>query len=143
MNREDIKFWLYEYGIDYYTFNADLSVNILGGIYLNNLNLKEFPFQFGAIDGDFTCYNNQLTNLKGSPRIVRGYFNCSYNELTSLEGAPREINGRWNGDFHCEYNKLQTLYPYIGNIKFNKLYCSNNSEQVDREVKQLNRFNSL
>jgi hypothetical protein len=56
-------------------------------------------------EGDFRCYNNQLTSLDGAPKEVGGDFSCSYNQLTTLDGAPKEIGG----DFNCSYNQRTTL----------------------------------
>ena len=67
-----------------------------------------------VIKGDFYCYGNQLTSLKGCPEKVSGEFNCSYNQLTSLEGCPKKI-GR---DFYCSNNSRKLSKP-------NNLKCKN------------------
>jgi hypothetical protein len=76
-------------------------------IYLNYKNLttlkgQEIP---EIVEGNFSCFNNQLTSLEGSPEIVEGNFNCRYNKLTSLEGAPEIVEG----NFYCSNNNLTTL----------------------------------
>ena len=53
-----------------------------------------------VINEGFSCYNDQLTSLEGSPKEVRGSFSCSDNKLTSLEGSPKEVGG----DFYCHNN---------------------------------------
>ena len=59
----------------------------------------KFPFKFGRVDKNFSCYNcHSLTSLEGAPQEVGRDFSC-YNchSLTSLEGAPQKV-GR---DFDC------------------------------------------
>ena len=70
---------------------------------------------------DFSCRDNKLNNLIGSPKEVSGNFSCSNNKLTSLEGAPIYVG---NG-FYCQENKLTSLEhaPKIVNFYFN---CSHN-----------------
>jgi len=56
-------------------------------------------------EGDFYCYNNQLTSLAGAPELVGGSFYCNSNQLTSLAGAPESV-----GDsFSCNSNQLTSL----------------------------------
>ena len=59
----------------------------------------KFPFKFGRVDKNFSCYNcHSLTSLEGAPQEVGGNFSC-YNctSLTSLKGAPQKVGG----DFWC------------------------------------------
>jgi len=69
---------------------------------LSNLYLKSLPdFLSGIlVKGNFSCSDNQLTSLKGSPAEVGGYFYCSNNKLTSLAGTPAKVHG----DFSCGDN---------------------------------------
>lgn len=80
-------------------------VNVTGDVNLSYLHLKELPIKFGTVGGNFTCYYNQLTTLRGAPTEVGEWFMCSNNNLTSLEGAPEKVGG----NFECDYNKLITL----------------------------------
>jgi hypothetical protein len=58
------------------------------------------------VTGNFTCLDNYLTSLEGSPINVGGHFNCSYNKLIDLSGCPdRILQG-----FHCEYNPIYEIY---------------------------------
>ncbi len=72
-------------------------------------------------EGNFYCYNNQLTSLVGSPSVVGGNFDCSYNQLTSLVGSPSEVAGY----FYCHNNQLTSLEgsPIVVGGGF---YCYNN-----------------
>lgn len=80
---------------------------IRGDVILKTLYLKELPEWLADVEvkNDFICSYNQLTSLKGSPRIVRGTFKCVGNRLTSLEGAP-EIVGE---TFDCSNCRLTSL----------------------------------
>ena len=121
--RELIEKWLKEYNIQNYTINDDFTIDVNGDVNLFNMRLKEFPeyIQFGAVKGYFDCRFNQLTTLRGVPRIVKDSFDCSGNKLTSLEGAPKEI-GR---DFYCMYCNLISLKGALEKIR-GSFDCSGN-----------------
>lgn len=97
MKPED--FGIYRYGWNNSRLDCFQDVN------LSNRNLTELPFDFGTVDGDFYCYYNKLTTLKGSPKEVNGSFHCYNNNLTSLKGCPEIVNG----NFWCNHNKLTSL----------------------------------
>jgi hypothetical protein len=84
-----------------------MTKKIIGDVILHSLYLKELPdiLKDITVSGDFYCYNNKLTTLKGAPTYVGGFFDCTYNNLTSLIGAPTNVGG----NFHCYYNKLTSL----------------------------------
>ena len=56
-----------------------------------------------VINEGFSCYNNKLTSLEGSPKEVNGDFSCHNNQLTSLEGSPKEVGG----SFYCHNNPVK------------------------------------
>ena len=66
-------------------------VSVFGDVNISKMNLKEIPIQFDSVDGDFACFENELTSLTGSPRYVEGTFNCERNSLKSLIGSPITI----------------------------------------------------
>jgi hypothetical protein len=70
--------------IENYNINVDGTVDVDGDVNLNNKKLKELPIKFGKVTGDFDCFDNNLTTLKGGPKEVGGGFFCSYNKLTTL-----------------------------------------------------------
>jgi hypothetical protein len=90
------------FGIDDYTIKDGL-INTDNVILIKKV--KKLPVQFGHVDGNFSCSNNQLTSLAGCPNEVGGYFDCSNNQLISLEGAPKSVSG----GFYCGNNKLTSL----------------------------------
>ena len=104
-SKEEIDLLCKKYGIVNYSINSDLSIDVQGGVYLNNLTLKSLPLRFSRVSGHFSCYNNQLTTLEGCPREVGGDFYCHSNLLTTLEGGPNEVGGY----FYCFSNLLTTL----------------------------------
>jgi hypothetical protein len=110
-----------KYYIENYTINGDGSVDVDGVVDLASRELSSLPLRFGRVNGDFTCVNNGLTTLEGSPIIVTGYFFCFNNKLTSLEGGPRVVDGL----FYCNDNRLTTLEhspEKLGVV----LFCNNN-----------------
>src|SRR3990167_1216678 len=118
--KQQIENWLKEVGIVGYTINNDLTVDVSGSVDISNLKLKNIPIQFGKV-GDFYCYNNQLTSLKGAPKEVGGYFYCHNNQLASLKGAPKEVGGY----FYCYNNQLTSLEGAPKEVGGN-FYCYNN-----------------
>lgn len=100
-----VKDWLDRKGIENYTINDDLIVDVDGDVDISFYDLTEIPIQFGKVDGNFLCCGNRLTTLKGCPKYVGGGFDAFNNKLTSLEYCP-EIT-EWRFDVHN--NNLTTL----------------------------------
>lgn len=119
-NVEDIKKWLKEMSIYDYKINDNLEVDVFRGVDLQYKNLKHIPIQFGIIKGSFNCSSNELTSLKGCPRITLS-FNCSNNQLKSLKYGPTEVNGY----FCCSKNHLSSL-EYSPEFVGTSYDCSNN-----------------
>jgi hypothetical protein len=109
------------YGIKNYTINDDETIDVYGNVHLFDRGLTELPLWFNKVSGNFSCNNNQLTSLKGSPRRVDGNFSCADNQLTSLEFSPDYVGG----GFYCNRNDLTDL---IGSPKEVDMYfnCSGN-----------------
>ena len=78
-----------------------------GDLNLNGMNLTKFPdvLKYVDVGGGFSCANNQLTSLEGTPTSVRGSFYCGNNQLRSLKGAPKIVSGI----FSCNDNQLRSL----------------------------------
>lgn len=113
--------------------------NIINNSICFRTGIEKLPdFSHCEIKGDFDCYSNKLTSLKGAPQKVDGTFNCAMNKLTSLEGAPKEVGK----DFYCSNNKLESLKggpKEVGGSFFcdhNKLTSLNGAPQkVGKEFK--------
>jgi hypothetical protein len=94
------------YGIVNWELNPQTSlVDVGGSVDMTKKGLEKIPIKFGKVEGNFYCWNNQLTSLEGAPLSVGGNFSCNGNQLTSLEGAPKSVGG----DFSCGGNKLTSL----------------------------------
>jgi len=111
-----------QYGIEDYTINDDLSIDVNGSVHFDRVNLGYLPIRFNYVGGYFNCGNNKLKTLEGCPQIISGNFYCYFNELKSLEGCPQTVNG----NFYCSYNELVDLehFPEVNgiiDIKENKL----------------------
>ena len=79
-----------------------------GDVDLRKLYLTELlDLSDVEVTGYFTCYDNDLTSLKGAPETVGGGFDCCYNDLTSLEGIPKTIGGSFYIDEALEDKFLQ------------------------------------
>ena len=101
--KEAIKTWLDEMGIENYTINKNLTVDVNGSVTLSNKNLKKIPVQFGKVGESFYCHSNQLTSLNGAPQKVGESFYCDNNKLTSIPQSFSKIknlyvfpNLNWN-----------------------------------------------
>ena len=95
-----------------------------GDLRLDSMNITKLPSILlnVTVDGNFYCYENNLTSLENSPKFVYGHFSCASNNLTSLKGSPEYVDGT----FYCNDNKLTSLEgspEYVGgfNCRFNKL----------------------
>ena len=106
MTRKQIDRICKEYNIQNYTINDDLSIDVYTNVNLSILGLKELPLNFNVVFGYFNCNMNNLTTLKGSPKICHESFYCSQNNLTSLKYLPENIAGYLD----LSYNELTNLY---------------------------------
>ena len=109
MNKEEIKECLSKYNITKYTIHDNLVVDVHRYVSLNGQNLTSLPFQFGIVQGHFSCSNNKLTSLDHCPKEVHGNFYCCGNKLTSLEHCPKVIKGMFwcDGYLHTDIRYLR------------------------------------
>ena len=119
--REETKDWLNSMKIKNYTIKEDLTVDVSGGVWIENKNLDYIPIQFGLVGGYFYCSSNNLTSLKGCPTEVSGGFYCHNNNLTSLEYCPIKVGV----SFFCHNNNLTSLEHTPIKIWWS-FYCGNN-----------------
>lgn len=122
MNKQEIYDYLDELDVLYYTVNDDLTVDSKFNVNLYDMIMEdELPFNFNHVKGVFEIDSNDLTSLKGCPKIVEKGFYCNDNLLTTLENGPVESNG----GYYCENNQLTSLKgspKFVGSV-FN---CCNN-----------------
>ena len=102
---------LQSYNIQNYIIHSDLSIDVMGNVIISGRSLKEIPFQFGMVSGDFNCGSNQLISLKGSPTEVGGNFVAENNKIISLKYAPRKVGK----SFFMQNNKLEPekIIPFV------------------------------
>ena len=85
-------------------------------------DLKDFKgIRFGKVSGDFTCNNNPLTSLAGSPQEVGGRFICNNTLIENLEGLPQKVG---SGIYSLTHNKLTSLKGLPDKAK--AVLCRNN-----------------
>lgn len=89
------------------TVNNDGSIDYDGNIDLSGRDIKEIPFKFGTVNGNFNCSNTKIISLKNSPKYINGDADFSdNNNIISLENGPIEIEG----NFDCSGSRyLYTL----------------------------------
>jgi len=92
--------------------DIEFTINDDGTIDVNNSSvnfyhsgLTKLPdyIQFNKVAGNFWINNNNLTTLKGCPRIVGGSFWCNGNKLKSLKYAPEKVGAK----FGCSENAVK------------------------------------
>lgn len=105
LSKDEVEAWLNKMGIEKYTINDDLTVDVNDHVNLIERKLNEIPIQFGIVTGTFSIYGNQLRTLKGCPTRVGRNFSCGRNKLTSLKYCPIEVGG----EFVFEGNKISSL----------------------------------
>jgi hypothetical protein len=107
---KEIKSWLGKCGIENYTINEDLTVDVEGDVFIgtlfNQVNLNKvvpyLPVQFGTVIGSFALDNVKTKSLKGCPKEVgENLIINSCNYITNLNGCPTEVGG----SFTCSNNK--------------------------------------
>jgi hypothetical protein len=110
-----IQNWLDEMGIENYTINDDLKIDIDGSVSFNE-KMEGFPpnIRFNKVTGSFFCRRCGLTTLEGSPKQVGELFDCSGNNLSSIKGGPEKV-----GSFVC----FNILFLFAAaSFKSNKYY---------------------
>lgn len=108
-----IKAWLEHYKIENYTITPEGVVNVAGSVNLFKKGLSAIGVQFGSVAGEFDISHNQLTSLKGAPRIVDGNFMCPYNQIQSLEFTPEFVKG----NFNCSFNDIENLMYFPKDVE--------------------------
>jgi len=83
-----------------------------GNLDISNKNLTSLEGIYKKINGNFYCYNNQITSFEHCPDI-KGDFYCNNNQITSFEHC-LDVNG----NFDCSNNQITdfTNKRYFKNI---------------------------
>ena len=147
--KESIKGWLDSMEIKYYTINDDLTVDVDSDVDICDKNLTEIPVKFNKINGNFYCFYNKLTSLKGCPTTINGNFYCSYNKLEDINDLDIEILLKTNlSDIDVKQEVYDKYFEYwiTKDIRiFNKLknVISDNIKQKYYQCFQANNFDLL
>ncbi len=146
--KEETIAWLDKYGVENYTINDDLTVDVAGGVLLNKKELTAIDVKFNLVQGHFNCSNNKLSSLEGCPEKINGNFDCSKNLLNSLEFGPKKISGGYTFS-ESDINNFEFIPEYCGlgyQIKFGdrSIFLSqcdmeqeNRNEQTNKIKKEL------
>ena len=110
-----------QYNISNYVVNSDGSIDVDNYVDLCNKGLTKLPLKFNKINGEFSCSNNILISLEGSPIEVNEGFFCYGNQLTSFEFSPKIIRG----NFNCQYNNIKS-FEYFPSFVKGYFYCDCN-----------------
>ena len=178
-NKDEVENNCLFYDIQNYSINDDLTIDVHAGVDLSGQNIVDVIFvKFNKVEGEFDVSgnyiktlegwfpkevdefievsNNNLTSLKGIPKICNGSFYCNENDLTSLEGCPEEIRGTFdmsdnkiesfeycakiiNGNIIASYNNIKSLKgipPQVNKLylQFNKLKNLENCPDVESSL---------
>jgi len=120
-NKKDIRSICKEYNIKKYKINSDGSIDVNSSVNFWCKGLSKIPIKFNKINYDFSCSNNELTSLEGSPVEVNGGFYCNNNKLISLQYAPKIIRD----NFFCQDNNINSFEYFPSFIK-DYFFCYNN-----------------
>ena len=126
-----VKEWLDEMGIENYTINDDLTVDVKGNVRIFHQSLTEIPIQFGVVDGNFYCDYNNLTSLKGCPRYVTKVYNADHNKINTLKYVPEEIGWSFsieNNPLPKEIYNFRAFYSISDLLKYQDEYGIWNSD---------------
>ena len=121
VNEQEIHDLCRKYGIENYTINSDRSIDVDGGVDLNDHDLTKLPLRFNQVMGNFYCINNSLINLINSPKEVIGNFSFGNNNVSGFKGVPDIIKG----NLGC-YNNLITNLDGLVFKKFDRIYIQSN-----------------
>ena len=166
MNKADVENRCLFYDIQNYSINDDLTIDIHGDFDHSGDGVVDVFFvKFNKVEGSFDVSGNylktlegwfpkevgefievsknNLTDLKGSPKISNGSFYCQDNELTTLKGCPEEIRGT----FDVSYNELESFEHCAKLVTGYFLAESNyikNLKHLPSEISRLDlRFNHI
>jgi hypothetical protein len=93
-----------------YTILKDGSVDVRGPCRLE-VECQKMPIQFNDVTGPFICAGKKLTSLEGSPKACQD-FSCFDNQLANLIGSP----GLVKGSFMAHANPLVSIEGLSGII---------------------------
>jgi len=114
---------------DYVLVSPNFEINTYNTVNLANLGLKEIPefINFKYVMGGFHCDHNELTSLRGTPKILSGTFIASWNKLTNLIDGPGEVKG----SYLVSHNELTSLEGLAVKITESLSVSNNNLKNLE------------
>jgi hypothetical protein len=108
---------VYQDGSGAFTVSVDSEVTLAS----DNTSMKELPFKFGKVKGDFDTSSFMFTSLKNYPDTVVGALELDHMEhLTSLKGCPTKVGGYLSAQY-CDLRDVENFPELGGNayLEFN------------------------
>ena len=106
-DHNEIEHWLDSMEITNYTINSSGVVDVNNDVIISFKKLTHIPIQFGKVNGDFNCNNNELSSLKGAPQYIGGNFWFYKNQIKILSTETKIMYVGKEVDF--EINPLTSL----------------------------------
>jgi hypothetical protein len=143
--------WLYEYFIPsnpatreiHFNINNDLTINIYGSF--STSWQGDFPeyIQFNEIierdnHSGFDISRNNMTTLRGCPKIVNGAFDCTGNNLKNFIGGPQMVTG----NYIAGQNPLESLIGLAKDI-LGIFYCNNKMGLTGKDIPKNSKIKGL
>jgi hypothetical protein len=114
--KNDIINWLDSMEIKNYQIHDNLIIDVNESVDISERQLIDIPVQFGTVNGNFNCFNNELKSLKGVPYHIKGEFYASRNLLNNLEFLPLSVEYNidlaWN-----QFKNALNLLPLLSLLK--------------------------
>jgi hypothetical protein len=146
--RGKIQEWLMEYWFNIsnatksslFRINDDLTIDILQGFFTTDWpgNFPDY-IQFNEANCNFnimgdvrrnTGDKNQMTSLRGCPRIVNGEFGCSRNNLKNLVGGPEFVKSHYACSLNPHIESFEGIAKFIGG----DFACNNKSGLTEKDI---------
>jgi hypothetical protein len=96
-----------------FVVNADLSIDTLDTLVLDDLKLTELPVKINSVTKGINAVNSKLTSWKNFPDIVDGDLVMRSSNIETLEGMPREVRGYFSMRF-TPISSLKGIAKRIG-----------------------------
>jgi len=102
--------WLTHVGVENFTINPDLTVDVDGDVYFGTHRWTEFPVKFGVIKGNFICAVGHLESCVNFPDEVEGECDITGQQLKSLKGFPSKVGtGVHGGGVDISFTPLTSM----------------------------------
>lgn len=85
------------------TWSEGYKIDYDGDVNLSGRNLREIPYKFGTVNGDFNVIDNRLTSFLRFPDVVKGRCLFGFNRIKEFDfsGAYMDCNRMIGGVQRC------------------------------------------